>query len=414
MTELTARLGLYAYVDWQASRDEAALEAAARVLPLYRPDAAAAGDEPSREGDDTATDAADVGADDAEPEDGTDPDQRPDEERRYTVGWHRQLDAVIPEVDLVAGDQALQELADLDSPEPLDQARRLRAAWVLLQVVPDLDDDARGMLAPLVRAAIEEREGESAALDDDRVRAGAQALAALLRDPRFGEADTWSELVRTASTSSLISSQVAALAAVTCQEATVPVELANGDVDYAALVVTRISGFDVGVRTLAELRDALQPGNWPTCLTGFWCDMVSVTPANLRGGTRRWYQEKVGTCPPPWFQPYLVFATRDLVDGSGSKVGFEIQYDLCSPDDLVLLGRSEDDQDDRVRWDAGKIVVRVRQRPGAAPGHLEMDATTTKTILFGDALPSGAVALLACELGWADQTRMMMSGCLTP
>lgn len=384
MTELSARIGLYAGVDRAASQERGRLEAAAAVLPVYRLDL-----EPAPPDVDT---------------------------RRWgTVGWHRHLHELSPDLRLPPSiERALAELGSLERPSALDQAQRLRAAWAVVRVVPDTDRDlVAGTLAPLVRSAVDEHRG-SAAVGAGEISERARRLTDLLADSeRFPSAEAWPRLVEAVFDVGFMSGEVAGLAQVTCHDEVTYAPLPDGDVDPAPEITTQVLGFDVGERSLDDLRAALQPHNWPQCLEHFWCDMREIEPTPTMNAEKlTWYQEEVGECPDLWFDPYLVFGTRELTDG---RAGFGIQYGLCPPADLDSLNTDRItplEQDTRVQADTGELIVVIRQKPGAPPGHHEIDMTTTKTILFGDSLPNGGVALLACVTGWGDQTRMMLSGCL--
>jgi hypothetical protein len=387
VTELSARLGMYAGIDRAAAGDANRLQAAAAVIPLYRLDVDASGDSEPRQG---------------------------------TVGWSSYLDVLLPEVPVPSIEAALTDLQGLTQPVDLDQARRLKAVWILTHVI-DLPDTNRELLAevlaPLVQLAFDER-SETLAPSDTLARC--QDLLELISAPdQADRSEDWPRLVQTALQQNLISRSVAELAVVGCDdwETYVPVTR-NGytDIDPAARIVVKIPNFDVGTRRLADIKATLQPGNWPHCLGSFWCSMSKVpVPSGVVKGPKSWYQEVVGDCPSHWFHPYLVFAAIDYATPSVIPNGFELQYDLCSPADLASLSAGKKQplvQDTRVEADSGKIIVAFRQKPGAPAGHHEIDVTTSKTIRFQAPLPTGGVALLACICGWADQTRGMISGCL--
>ena len=114
-------------------------------------------------------------------------------------------------------------------------------------------------------------------------------------------------------------------------------------------------------------------------------------------------RECVGDCPTHWFQPYLRFACRTTFDGSTPN-GFELQYDLCTPQECHDFGVQ---QDDRVLADAG--VVRLRKNPDNS-----ISVWTSKVISFAPPLPSGGMAMVACASGWADHSKAMLTGCFKP
>ena len=150
-------------------------------------------------------------------------------------------------------------------------------------------------------------------------------------------------------------------------------------------------------------------------MPSFWCGMTHIPTPTPMGVTPDFFREQVGACPDIWFNPYLRFATRDIKDPGNTKVGFEIQYDLCTDEEIAALTTHKaisSPQDSRVEVDRGKVQVVHRATPGGAPGQHEVDITTSKSIRFATPLPTGGVALLACILGWADVTRHMMDGCL--
>ena len=184
------------------------------------------------------------------------------------------------------------------------------------------------------------------------------------------------------------------------------------DTDPVARIVSKVEHFDVGSRTLAQVKAKLQPAKWPGCLKSFWCKMTAIKDPHTGMGTDV-LQESVGDCPTVWFEPYLEFRGRDLTDSSGAVNGFEIQYGLAPAPALARLGPKAGNplpQDPQVLVDSG--TVRVIWRPGASSRHHEIDLMTTKSILFSPPLPTGGVALVACISGWADMTRLMMTGCL--
>lgn len=378
MSELSARLGVYAAIDDVAAESVDGLRAAADVIPIYRLDV----------------------------DRGPGADERP-----RTVGWSGDLRELVgagvggavaaPPIPPL--DDALRELADTEVGSDLDRARRLRALWSLTHVVPGFAEDARELLTAALAPVG----------TDDGV---ASTLLELLLDSRYRTAEQWPELVTAAEEEHLITSTVATMARIGCEDWLTPRPGAGGAVSpYAARIVSSVSGFDVGTRALEEVWEALQPTKWPTCLSSFWCRLDLIGPT-LASATIGYFQEQVGDCPTIWFQPYLRFAGRDLHDSTGVVHGFELQYDMATATDLAALGvqlSTTFTQDDRVEVDSGKIKVTLRQKPGSAPGHHEVDIAISKSIRL-EGVSSGGVALLACLSGWADMTRMMMDGCLTP
>jgi hypothetical protein len=402
MSELLARLGLYVAIDEAAARDERALAAAADVIPLYR--------------------------NDLEAPDLFDP-------RRGTVGWSRSLPDLLPEVTVPSLEESLGELESLTDPVELEQARRIKAIWALSRVVPDADHGfVARTLEPLVRTALAEdpERSSEARSSSDRTAPDVTILSPMLleltnlvtTDRRFRRAEDWPDLVVAATQQKLISNHVAQLARTGCEDwdkfATVNHD-GHAELDPAARIVVTIKDFDVGTRKLAWIENKLKPSHWPTCLGSFWCSMTVVpVPPHLALGPRAWYREVVGDCPTGhWFRPYLVFATVDLSSQAGllpGETGFELQYDLATASDLHDLHPGASSplvQDPKVEVDSGIVKVVYRPAPGAAAGHHVIDITTSKTIRFRQPLPTGGVALLACVSGWADQTRMMITGCLS-
>jgi hypothetical protein len=375
MSELSARLGLFVGIDRAVIEERDLLSAAAVVIPVY---------------------GLDFGV--ADPDDQT------------TVGWSTALPELL-EIEAFPGiDVAFREFEGLPEPSTLDQARRLRAGWSVAQVLPKTDPDLlAGMLVPLVRAARIESEGQDS--DDALDVREAQALVAFISrsDGPPGRGD-WSGVVAIASERRWISSSAALLAAACCID-NIDLKKAGDDIDPVAFILTRLRDVDVGTRSLADVRRAVQPGRWKTCLADFWCDMRSIRRPSGMAAPPEFYQEVVGDCPATWFHPYLAIWPRDLRDRAGRVEGFELQYTLASNTQLENLSRRRAtplEQDPRVVVDSGSIVVDNFHTVG---GRNRVDISTSKSIRL-NGLPTGAVALVACTSGWADKTRMMMSGCL--
>ena len=386
MSELSARLGLYVAIDDAASESDDQLQAAAAVIPVYRLNL-----EPRRVRGD----------------------------RLGTLGWNDEREVFLPEVEIKTVDSSLQELAELADVSELDQARRLKAVWAVARVVPDLDRKQRDLLAAAVRPLVAGARGDAESVDPERRRgSGSPTSSTSSSSPWFATAEKWDGVVQAAEEQGLVSSQVAMLAHVGCEDwvTLVPVEVADGtDIDPAARIVSTVKGFDVGTRTLGKVRTLLEPTNWPTCLKSFWCSMNAVTASGVSTTPIKFYQERVGDCPTVWFEPYLRFASRDLRGANNKVNGFELQYDLALASDLKALSAKPSKkltQDGRVEVDRGLIKVVIRHPPGAPTGQNQVDITTSKSIRFREPLPTGAVALLACVSGWADMTRTMMAGCL--
>ena len=384
MTELSARLGLYAAIDEAAEGRGTMLDAVAEAIPVYRPDR----------------------------------DGSPVDERRGALGWSRDLASLLPDQAVESLERSLAELGFLESPRPLDQARRLKAIWALSQTMPGIDRALRaGALVPLVDAARSAaHSGEGGGSSDETLVADAERLAELLEDPKFPAGETFPEVVEVAVDRHFISAEVAQLASIGCEDSVTFVEVVRDgevDVDPAAHIVSTVQGFEVGSRTLGDLERLLDPANWSTCLGSFWCAMAPLgDPGKVLGNGIRGFQEQVGDCPAVWFMPYLVFATVRR-PSTGDQVGFDLQYDLCRDAALMALSNAGSvlSQDRRVEVDAGSVIVeRSRGTTGSAPGRV--DITTSKTIRFAEPLPTGGIALLACISGWADLTREMMTGCL--
>ncbi len=377
MSELSARLGLYAAIDRAAAEDDGCLRRAGQVIALYRRDVDA---------------------------DGVRRPANPD----GTAGWAAHLDALLPMVEIPDLNQALAQLADLAGVSQLDQARRLKAVWAAARVLPEVRNagnrsSAAGLLRPLVQTA----RGA-----DSSVEGGLEDLTQeVLDSDRFTTADPWSELTRVAVDRVLISAQVAELANVGCDDwvTLVPVASATGDtIDPAARIVSTITNFDLGAVTVATVKESVDPLNWPRCLPSFWCAMKPIA-APASAGPVRFVREVVGDCPRAWFDPCLRYVAKE------SPGEYVLQYDLAGPGDLSLLssvGVPPLVQDPRVEVDCGLIKISHRPRPVGPPGHLEADITISKTIRFAEPLPTGAMALFACISGWADMTRGMMAGCL--
>ncbi|MBK6309181.1 MAG: hypothetical protein WAX12_15355 [Candidatus Microthrix subdominans] len=377
MSELSARLGLYAAIDRAAAEDDGRLRLAGQVIPLYRRDVDADGDRRPANPD-------------------------------GTTGWAAHLDALLPGVEIPDLDQALAELADLAEVSELDQARRLKALWAAARVLPEVRNagnlpSVAGLLRPLV---------QTARGDDSLVEDGPEHLSReVLDSDRFTTADPWADLTQVAVDRGLISARVAELVNVGCDAwvTLVPVKSATGvTIDPAARIISTITNFDLGAVTVATVKECVDPLNWPRCLPSFWCAMEPIA-APASAGPVRFVREVVGDCPQAWFNPYLRYAAKE------SPGEYVLQYDLAGPGNLALLssvGVPPLVQDTRVEVDSGLIKISHRQRPGGPPGHLEADITTSKTIRFAEPLPTGAIALFACISGWADKTREMMTGCL--
>jgi hypothetical protein len=382
MSELSARLGLYVAIDKAAMEARDRLQAAADVIPLYRLD-------------DHSLERSD--------------------RRLGTVGWHKDLEELLPEVTIPSLSEALAELNDMDGPSELDQARRLRAAWALARVLPKTDGDLMaGMLMPLVGAALSEARASGGFDRDEALREAHNMVAFLTAPDGPRDAEKLSDMVQGAAARTWVSTAVAVLANVSCLDRPVWHRNAAGQIDAAAHIDASITDFKVGNKTLAQVRTKVKPTNWPACLGSFWCEMHGVRPpSSMPVGASTYYREVVGDCPTAWFSPYLSFATiDDYVDANGDPNGFELQYALASPDDLTALNHGRASpliQDARLTADQGSVIIDNFRT--VASGDNRIDITTSKTIGFPN-FSSGGVALFACITGWADQTRVMMSGCL--
>ena len=377
MSELSARLGLYVGIDQIVLEDRDRLQAAAAVIPVYGLDL------------------------------GTTDDSRP-----TTVGWHVGVQELLHLESVPTIETNLAEFQELREPSALDQARRLRAAWAVAQVIPETDPDLLAeMLAPVVREGLAERKGAREIPGELLVRE-ALALVEFLSVPDGPAArGRVGEVIQFCLERRWTSQRVAVLAMVSCEDST-DLKQIGADVDQVAHIITRVPDFDVGTRTLDQVLDAVQPLEWPDCLKGFWCDMRKITrPAGMPSPPPDYYREVVGNCPTKWFEPYLAVEVRDLVDIDDNVHGFDLQYALASETALTALSarrRTALAQDDRVGFDSGSIIFKNFRTVG---GTNRVDITTSKSIGLRE-LPTGGVALFACVTGWADHTRMMMSGCL--
>ena len=421
MSELTARLSLYGEVDDAVQRPDGPLVAAASVIPAYRIDL-----DPPAESTGVLP----------------------------TAGWFAAFNRVVPEFERLDVDAALAELAVRRQPTELQQAHRLRtllavarvlpetiqAEHVLHALVPVVDPDAP---APTVRSIPSRTTRTSRRstrttcrsrqlpdveppTDEQRERSIA-ALDHLTDVDRFPTIASWPDLVDSSSPDSCSAPSVAKLRQDRVRgpdrlRSRRPTRPSPPSSEPAARIVTSVGGFPIGSMTLDDVATKLRPPHWPACLKSFWCAMRDVDPPTnpknaarvvVPGGRRV-------TCPNVWFDPHLRFFTRDLVDASGVRNGIELQYDLCDAADIAVIASKakakapNDDppaQDARVEVDIG--VLRANVDPGAGTRRreppLDLDEQGDQT---EGTVPTGGVAILACVTGWADQTRVMITGCL--
>lgn len=397
MSELTALLGVYAAVDGLVLGDRDLLPALAAVLPVYR------------WGEDVS---AMLGPD----------QQRVDP----TLGWSTKVTELgLPEftADLP---KALAAFEALQEPTHLEQAKRLRAAWMTLQVHPTPDTKAAStwLLRPVVsdaRAsalvpAFADGEISQGDVDEEPVVEATANLIELLASDAFSTAEDWQRLVEECANRGYASAAVVSLALVSCLDRMTWKKLPSGDIDPVASIHTTVRGFDIGNLTMEQVRTRLQPAAWPECFGSFWCAMEQLdAPPRGPQTASTWCREEVGDCPDHevWFNPVLRFDMRNQEIEGGGLVGFQIHYGLATPEDMAALNAVRNtvgQQDSRLIDDSGMIIV---ERQGASADTTLVDIGTTKNIGFLG-YPTGAVALLACVTGWADQTRLMMDGCLSP
>ena len=196
MSELSARLGLYAAIDRAAAEDDGCLRLAGQVIALYRRDVDADGDRRPANPDGTA-------------------------------GWAAHLDALLPGVEVPDLDQALAELADLAEVSELDQARRLKALWAAARVLPEVRNAGNlPSVADLLRPLVQTARGDDSSVEDGLERLTQEVLDS----DRFTTADPWSDLTQVAVDHVLISARVAELANLGCDDwvTLVPVASATG------------------------------------------------------------------------------------------------------------------------------------------------------------------------------------------
>jgi hypothetical protein len=165
-----------------------------------------------------------------------------------------------------------------------------------------------------------------------------------------------------------------------------------GDGGPIALLQTEMCVGGVDLDTVAAA--FLEPEQWPGCCA-WWCKMLRARP--VRPGLRRYLEVVASDCDSHNFEVavFLDFATA--VDQPKRKV---FAYRKSTKQDDAVDGRTANGA-----VDVDQGVIALRQEPS------HVHVSTTKRIQFARPIPSKAVALLACWVGYGDVACDMICNC---
>jgi hypothetical protein len=353
MTEIGAIVGIYGAIDQVAWTDENARAAVSVLLPLYR-----------------------------------DPD----------LHWFDDFEAWLREKKAKAAgrlfpslDDALRDLAELDPgrseldpPPRVSPRRRLFAIAVAMQAFPDMRDPEteRGGLAVgalrVITPAAEDEQAQAlhGLVAEDASRLGAEAGPKDL-------SSWWSGLVTTADTHRLISST-------TCMFPR-PCSGQLVNVPGAGQAAALRTEFETGQIAFNQATRFIEPTNWETCMSWFWCEMTPLG-AGLMPDVHRYREVVSSDCASKataafFAETELEFNFMWLPDATNPVVALT-NYQLSSgrphPGDLIVV-------------DEGSLLV-AKTGPGQTP----LRITTTKRIMFSRQFTSKELAIIMCAFGYAD------------
>jgi hypothetical protein len=215
----------------------------------------------------------------------------------------------------------------------------------------------------------------------------ARALVALLADTEvLADLDSWKSALGAAFAKGLIGPEAAAQTQPPCAAQVVPDALTGRPV---ALLETSFCT-PTNVMTLARAEQFLDPGNWPRCCS-LWCDMRPVP-----GGVppvRRYLEVLSLDCDGGGFElkTVLDFASVQLPTGDGAMVEYRISPDQSAGGDGLV---TVDDGSIEVRQVGGEVCVK-----------------TTKRLQFAYPFEAGALAMIACALGYSTVGEDLVYNC---
>ncbi|MGI9053154.1 MAG: hypothetical protein ACR2HQ_10970 [Ilumatobacteraceae bacterium] len=240
----------------------------------------------------------------------------------------------------------------------------------------------------IVTAALFSRLREDLRDDDLNIERLRQLLLAQNLEEQPSELPEWERIVREINRLQLLTVALDPADGRCCQDDWLSVPVGGRPVN-ASVIITHFSTTEIG---LGELRDYLNPANWPDC-SSLWCSMqpipTPVPPAAC-------YLEVISTdCDAnAWrLSTCLQFVMRDLPGGALS-----LEYNLCDHP------QHQAGSDHRVTVDQGSITA-YQDDEG-------LHVATTKRVCFRDEeFHAAQFAMWACALGYGEAAKEMAIGC---